>query len=831
MLDAARARLVLERLDHPVAACTPARLASAIGLLTALRPVERSWRVAGETVHRFDPGKPVRSPNLVCSCVQAWHCVHVAAVLLQFASEDPELAAVLAQPLWEAVLGPVLGPATPPEERVEARLSVRVASSPGPFTVQVSWRRRARAGGWTQPAAVPRDPASLGVKARLSPGERHALELAADLGQVRQLARKRSSGHRSGAIADRLALRLVVALEGIDDVRYGDVPIRAVAEPLRPRLRGTPDGDVLVLAWDPAVRRVWPEGIALTADGCLAPLDPSIRPEVRERLTTALPSVPEAEIERFVDRATSSGLAVELPRELTGVRAADRREARLVLSEDGATLHVRLALAYVRAGAAAVVEPGQEGSTVLVPDGGRVARDEDWEWTVRRRFEAAFGAPDRTEYAGDAAVAFLLDLLPTLVDDWVVFGEDGLVRYRVSGALTPSVGFRSGEDWFDLDVRFTRGSRSAPVGQVLASWLEGRRAVRLTDGTLAALPRRWLDRHGSAVEDLRTVKRAEGRLGPWAAWMASELLAETGVVGAQVWLDLAGQVAAKPAPRPAPEGLEATLRPYQARGYAWLCHLRDAGLHGVLADDMGLGKTVQALAALVDTHRTEGDPSLVVAPTSVLPGWIDACQRFAPGLRVHVHHGSSRGAIGSVDVVLTTWGVLRHDAATLTERPWRWLVLDEAQAVKNPGSRVSRTARTLIARHRLALTGTPVENHLTELWSLFTILLPGLLGSRRAFHARYAGPASQDPGAAALGDLRERIRPFVLRRTKAVVAPELPARTDITLVCDLSEGERRLYDQVRATYRHSVTERRKRDGAGVLRLHVLEALGRLREAA
>ena len=235
---------------------------------------------------------------------------------------------------------------------------------------------------------------------------------------------------------------------------------------------------------------------------------------------------------------------------------------------------------------------------------------------------------------------------------------------------------------------------------------------------------------------------------------------------------------------------------------------------------MGLGKTLQALCAL--RGRT-----LVVAPTSVLPNWEQEIARFRPGLTRCVYHGQKRTLDPKADVTLTTYAILRLDADALAAVGWDTLVLDEAQAIKNPTSQAARAAYALRAGFRIAMTGTPVENRLAELWSQLHFANPGLLGGASDFEARYARPVAEGDADAA-ARLRARIRPFVLRRTKREVAPELPPRTEVVLHAQLSEPERALYDTVRAAARADLVLRLD---AGASPLQVLEALLRLRQAA
>ncbi|MCA9697570.1 MAG: helicase, partial [Myxococcales bacterium] len=253
------------------------------------------------------------------------------------------------------------------------------------------------------------------------------------------------------------------------------------------------------------------------------------------------------------------------------------------------------------------------------------------------------------------------------------------------------------------------------------------------------------------------------------------------------------------------------------------------------ADDMGLGKTLQALALLLDSHggQPEGLPSLVVCPTSVLHTWREQAARFAPSLRLHLHQGARRGtppANGEVDLILTSYALLRQDAEHWQRRRFRHLILDEAQALKNPDSQLAAVARSVQARHPLALSGTPLENNLLELWSLFEILMPGFFGSRRRFRRRWVDPVHKHEDAATLARLRRRLRPFLLRRLKREVADELPPKQEQVLRCRMGREQRQLYERVRETYRSSVLGAVDARGIGAAHLHILEALTRLRQA-
>jgi SNF2 family DNA or RNA helicase len=271
---------------------------------------------------------------------------------------------------------------------------------------------------------------------------------------------------------------------------------------------------------------------------------------------------------------------------------------------------------------------------------------------------------------------------------------------------------------------------------------------------------------------------------------------------------------------PLPKDLVADLRPYQRQGINWLAFLRSMSLGAVLADDMGLGKTLQTLTAL------EGK-ALVVCPKSVVYNWAAEIRKFRPHLKVHVFHGAKRKLDPKADVTLTTYAVLRLDSELLSKEAWDCIVLDEAQAIKNPSSQVAQAAYELKGQFRVALSGTPVENRLDELWSLFHFANRGLLGGRSDFDERYATPiASGNPTAAER--LRSRIRPFLLRRLKRDVVPELPPRTDSILHVELEDSERAVYDAVRAATRKELVDKLEKGGSV---LAALEALLRLRQAA
>ena len=284
-----------------------------------------------------------------------------------------------------------------------------------------------------------------------------------------------------------------------------------------------------------------------------------------------------------------------------------------------------------------------------------------------------------------------------------------------------------------------------------------------------------------------------------------------------------------------PAGLQATLRDYQADGLAWMQFLREYGFAGILADDMGLGKTVQTLAHIL-VEKEAGRltaPALVIAPTSLMGNWQDEAARFAPDLKVLLLQGKDRMAqfdqIAEADLVLTTYALLPRDEEKLREHDFHLVILDESHYIKNTRSKAAQSAGLLKARHRLCLSGTPLENHLGELWSQFHFLLPGLLGDEKGFNTQFRHPIERQDDPLRRMLLNRRIKPFLLRRTKDNVAKELPAKTEMVRKVELTGAQRDLYETVRLAMDQKVREEIDRKGVARSQIVILEALLKLRQ--
>lgn len=289
-------------------------------------------------------------------------------------------------------------------------------------------------------------------------------------------------------------------------------------------------------------------------------------------------------------------------------------------------------------------------------------------------------------------------------------------------------------------------------------------------------------------------------------------------------------------PMPQPEGLQARLRPYQQQGVAWMQALGELGMGGVLADDMGLGKTLQTLAYIL-SEKNAGRltaPALIVMPTSLIPNWLDEATRFTPQLKVLALQGPRRhrqfAQLAEYDLLLTSYALLPRDAEQLGRQRLHLLILDEAQNIKNARSKAAQALATFNAGQRLCLTGTPLENHLGELWSLFHFLMPGWLGREQEFARHYRTPIEKHGDIERLALLRTRVQPFLLRRTKEQVAPELPAKTEIVHWVQLTPAQRDRYEALRLAMDSKVREEIQRQGLARSQLVILEALLRLRQA-
>ncbi|MFI5314499.1 MAG: SNF2-related protein [Myxococcota bacterium] len=635
---------------------------------------------------------------------------------------------------------------------------------------------------------------------------------AEDLAVERLIDSRRSTPPSAEAMQ-----RLLAALVGCDDVRLEGAPVAVSLEPVLPiaRVEDRGDGFAVQLARDPRLGELFANGVALCG-GALRPLgDPHLGARDRAELTQGRVYPPEA-AGRLVSEVIPE-LRARIPVEIHTTRLPREELAKprlqALVTRHGDRLRVAAELVYGDPPVARV----EDGRLVALGDA-VPRRSESAEAALVSRLERELGlAPGMARELGPADAIEFRGALERFSGDVVGRAHQS---FHLAPELEPEL--RGGSNRFELDFSAGKGGARADAARVLRAWAEGESLVSLGAGGFAPLPLSWLAKHGQRVADLLAARAADGSVPACALPDLARLCGDLGAPAPPGFERLRALVEGFDGlPEAAlPGDLTAALRGYQRDGVRWLAFLRAAGLGGLLADDMGLGKTLQALCAV--SGRT-----LVVAPTSVLFGWAEQAARFRPSLRISVYHGAKRALDPAADLTLTSYALLRLDSEILTAVDWDTLVLDEAQAIKNPDSQVARAAFALRGAFRLTLTGTPVENRLDELWSQFHFSNPGLLGSLADFRERYAKPiAAGEPGAAA--HLRARIAPFLLRRLKREVARELPPRTEAVLHCELDPDERAVYDAVRAASQREVVARLQSGGSV---LEALELLLRLRQAA
>jgi superfamily II DNA or RNA helicase len=482
--------------------------------------------------------------------------------------------------------------------------------------------------------------------------------------------------------------------------------------------------------------------------------------------------------------------------------------------------------------------PGSSTQWAIVQrDKGRcILRDRDFEanaWTqlqnngFRRLLDRLRGDSDVEIAVGDLGRA----VRKLAEEGWQVRADGNPVRQPKPMAFRVT----SGVDWFELSAKVDFDGRTASFPELLSALARGDSTIRLDDGSLGIVPEEWLKQYGwlsslTAADDDH-LRFAPAQVGLIDALLSSEQEVETD----QGFQDVRDRLQNFSGVDDSfmPEGFHGELRPYQREGVGWLKFLQEFRFGGCLADDMGLGKTVQLVALLQERKRKRDKqlPSLVVVPKSLLFNWVQEIQRFTPDLTHLEYAGLNRGLLRPElekhDIILTTYGTMRRDIDTLKDIQFDYAVLDEAQTIKNASSQVAKSSRMLKAQNRLALSGTPIENHLGDLWSIFEFLNPGMLGRSSAFKTQ-TSDASDETSRKVLS---RGLKPFVLRRTKQQVAAELPEKMEETIFCQMGKRQSRLYQELREHYRNSLIGLVKEQGLGKSKMHVLEALLRLRQAA
>jgi SNF2 family DNA or RNA helicase len=403
----------------------------------------------------------------------------------------------------------------------------------------------------------------------------------------------------------------------------------------------------------------------------------------------------------------------------------------------------------------------------------------------------------------------------------------------------------SSVDWFEVKGHIDYGSERVPIGEMLEAIRSNSRYILLSNGEFGLLPDQWIAKNRHLLEMAENaegdvlvkknqflllkqlVEEGDGTVDVKNSSGLKDLKALT-----QMSEDFTGLEVAE-----APKNLKAELRTYQLSGLAWLRFLKKFHFGGILADDMGLGKTVQAIASLLEESRAKnnGRMNLIVMPTSLIFNWTDEFKRFAPDIQVEAYTGSERTSLSKIktDVLLTTYGILRRQAEEFCDIHWNYVILDEAQAIKNHKSQTATAVCSLHATHRLSLTGTPIENNLMEMWSHMQFLNPNLLGSREQFNQYVLRPDEMAKSGANKGlqKLQKMVFPFILRRTKEDVLQDLPAKVEQVIHCTMGSRQQEYYNTIRDEYRRALMDNISSKGVGSSKLKVIEGLLRLRQIA
>ncbi|MCC9166759.1 DEAD/DEAH box helicase [Pontibacter harenae] len=399
-----------------------------------------------------------------------------------------------------------------------------------------------------------------------------------------------------------------------------------------------------------------------------------------------------------------------------------------------------------------------------------------------------------------------------------------------------SIQVASGLNWFNATVKVRFGRKRASLKQLKKAVVNKNKYVQLDDGTLGVIPEEWLARLHGYFEAGEVVD--ENLRVPKTNYAVIKELFETHMLDEEVqkelsWYQSQLQNISKLEPLPVPAGLQATLRPYQLQGLSWLNFLDDLQFGGCLADDMGLGKTVQMIAFILLLREKRGPQThLLVVPTSLIHNWQQEVQKFAPSLRLHIHHGPDRAkytaAFDTSDVVITTYNTLVSDITSLKKYAFGYVFLDESQNIKNPNSQRYKAARLLQSRNRVVLTGTPYENNTFDIYAQLSFACPGMLGTRSYFRNTYAMPIDKFKDRRSAQALQQKIGPFILRRTKAEVAKELPDKTEMVLYCEMGEEQRKVYDTCEKEFRDYITASGEEE---LIKhpMHVLRGITKLRQ--
>ena len=819
-----------------------------------------------------------------CSCPMGGACEHVVAVILQAQTGAPRPAAP--PPPWESLLAPVVKDRE--DRRTDSAplallFEVTNAGKPNAL-LTLRPMMRGDSGAWIRTGI------SWSEVQYASHWRNFAPEQQAALAGVVLAARARSASYYSpGSViaADAVGPALWRCLQEAQEAGValvtgakGKYPVTVTAQPARLVLdteRAGPEAPITLHPRfqipdfrDPGIPLGTPahgvyarSGHALILARLAEPLSPAVANLVGKVATVTIPAADAPKFLNHYYPALRQHMAVESPD--GSVDLPEIQPPRLALTvtfEDNHTTHLLWAFRYtagddvhnvplMRPGIQEAVRRDTAAEDSLLAGLDTLADVPGFALAMSTMPRP--GALPSPTLRGWETITFLMEMLPALhahgdVDITIVGSPLDYVEFEDSPLVSVSThdlpDSQAQDDWFDLQIVVTVGDKDVPLVYLLTAMARGDEVVILPDGTWFTLDRPELHSLRRIVEEARALQDRESdelRINRFQAGLWEELVS-LGVVTQQSerWeKSVSALLALEELPHPLPpEKLTATLRPYQLDGYQWLSFLWDQQLGGILADDMGLGKTLQTLAmaerARADGSLTPEAPILVVAPTSVVGTWQREASTFTPELHVETVTQTARKAgiplaqhAAGAHIVVTSYALFRIDAEEYNSQQWSALILDEAQFVKNHQARTYQVARTLPAPVKIAITGTPLENSLMDLWSLLSIAAPGLFPKPERFGEIFRKPIESGSSPDLLGTLRRRIRPLMLRRTKEAVASDLPPKIEQVISVPLTAAHRRIYDT------HLQRERQRilglLDDADRNRVAILSALTQLRQ--
>jgi non-specific serine/threonine protein kinase len=584
------------------------------------------------------------------------------------------------------------------------------------------------------------------------------------------------------------------------------------------------------------------------------PVQTSLEARLIQQMVQEQPYIPHEDVSEFLDRVWTRLPSSDLYRQedfleqMASIFVPAEYSPKLFLDEEGSLLTLKIENVYVTEHTEAPL-PGpnpdlQTGSYRYDGKTYMIRRETEAEnELIAKLLEMNFQPRNNANWflEPEEAITFLLDFYPRLVETYRVFGEKNLTRYKVrltQPVVVADVESEEEEKWFSLDLMVDYDGQRVPIDTIWKAWTSGKRYVQLKDGSYASLPESWIEKlqHKLRALGLDADKPPKKTFQQYEAPVLDKLIEDLDEVTTDSFYNkLRKKIHSfrEIEPLDTPDGLQATLRPYQLQGMSYINFLREYGFGGILADEMGLGKTVQTLSYLLYViNRGVRQPNLIVVPTSVLPNWERECEKFVPHLKRLVIYGARREAmfkqIADSHIVVTTYALLRRDLDELLKYEFHSVILDEAQNIKNPNTITARSVRKLNAEHKLCLSGTPIENNLFELWSLFEFLMPGFLGSQHAFQRGIVKPI-KDGDEETLDYLRNRVKPFILRRTKSEVAKDLPPKVEAVQYCALADEQMELYSGLAKKLKEQVLADVDEKGMAKSQMSILDALLKLRQ--